>query len=188
MQTRQWHLFLVLVVGLPWNSTAAKVFSFPKWPSWCYESASSLLKIHAKKNFRSSRGQIITSHLCQHTERLRALPSAVCYDSGPYHFFYAAAALASFPGRVGTWPGNKATAAPASHHCIFIANKTSHHCIFIANKTSHNCVTLYSFSPYGSLAIGTTRSMVVLKLQVVWSFLFNVLHHLSSWYVSPIFW
>ena len=30
-----------------------------------------------------------------YAERLRAPPSAVCYDSGPYHFFYAAAAPAT---------------------------------------------------------------------------------------------
>ena len=60
-----------------------------------YESASSSLKIHAKKIFRASRGQISASRLCQHAQRLRAPPSAVRYDSGPYHFFYAAAAPVS---------------------------------------------------------------------------------------------
>ena len=83
MQTRQWHLFLVLVVGLPLKlqwTTAAKVFSFPKRPFWYYESASSSLKIHAKIFFRASSGQIGASRLCA--------------TNGPYHFFYAAAAPA----------------------------------------------------------------------------------------------
>ena len=87
------------------------VFSFPKRPFGCYESASSSLKIHAKKFFRASRGQIAASRLCQHAERLRAPPSAVRFDSGPYHFFYAAAApvqiasLAQLPPLVCLYAG-----------------------------------------------------------------------------------
>ena len=42
--------------------------------------------------FRASRGQIGTSRLCEHRERLQAPPLAVCYDCGPYQPFYAAAA------------------------------------------------------------------------------------------------
>ena len=91
-QTRQWHLFLVLVLGLPLILHTSQGLFFPKTAVWMLREHFLIAKSTCEKISRASRRQISTSHLCKHTECLRALPLVVRYYCEPYHLFYATAA------------------------------------------------------------------------------------------------
>ena len=96
MQTRQWHLFLVLVLGLPLKTPhQPRSFFSSKTAIWMLQERFIITKNTCKKFSRAFRGEIGTLCLCRDTEHLRAPPSAVRYDDGLYQFFYGAAALAA---------------------------------------------------------------------------------------------
>ena len=78
MQTRQWHLFLVLVVGLPLKLHSSQGLFFPKTTVLMLQECFLIAENTCEKIFCASRRQIATSHLCT--------------TSRPYHFFYATAA------------------------------------------------------------------------------------------------
>ena len=84
MHTRQWHPFLVPVVGLPLKLHSSQGLFFPKTAILMLRERFLIAKNTCEKFFPRYRFAPLS--------RLRAPPSAVRYDSGPYHFFYAAAA------------------------------------------------------------------------------------------------
>ena len=64
MQTRQWHLFLILVVGLPLKLHSSQGLFFPKTAILMLRERFLIAENTCEIFFRASRGQIGASRLC----------------------------------------------------------------------------------------------------------------------------